>query len=107
MSYIRIDIDEKSKILDHRKMMRYDQPWMIVQDKVQILHKSPASIWCDRRQHLLILYYEANKYASLSSINSTINMSDHSNIPNGRTSDLQTVSKWNSFDEMFKRKSFC
>lgn len=86
-------------------MIRYDQPWMIVQDKVQILHKFPASIWCDRRQHLLILYYEANKYASLSSINSTMSISDHSNISNGRMSDVQTVSKWNSFDENIQEKN--
>lgn len=70
-------------------MIRYDQPWMIVQEKAQILCKSPASIWCDRRQHFLILYYEGNKHASLSSINS-MNLSDHSNR---YTCDIQIVSK--------------
>lgn len=81
------------------EMLGDDQPWMIVQEKVQILDRSVASIWCDRRQHLLILYYEASKNTSLCSSNSTISTYDQSDIHNGRSarmSDIQIVSKFQS-----------
>ncbi len=77
-------------------MIEDDQPWMIVQEKVNIYDKFPAFICCDRRQHLLILNYQANKNATTSSTSSTINLSDQSSINNGRsthTIEVQTVSK--------------
>jgi hypothetical protein len=73
-----------------------DQPWMIVQEKVDVYDKSSGFVCCDRRLHLLIFNYEANKTASISSTNSTINISDHSSINNARSTRIvyaQTVSK--------------
>jgi hypothetical protein len=73
-----------------------DQPWMIVQEKVNINDKSSAFVFCDRRQHLLILHYEANKSASMSSASSAVSIPDLSganSTRSTRTVDVRTVSK--------------
>lgn len=70
------------------------QPWMILQEKVDVFDKLPAFVYCDRRQHLLILTYQANKHAP---VNSTITVSDYPSINNGRsthTVEVETVSKF-------------
>jgi hypothetical protein len=82
-----------------------DQPWMIVQEKVDVYDKLPASACCDRRQHLFILNYKANKNAPSSSTSSTISVSDSQNTNNGRsthTIDVAIVSKSN-FSFQIKR----
>jgi len=81
-----------------------DQPWMIVQEKIDIYDTLPAFVCCDRRLHLLILHYQANKNAPISSASSTISVSDSSNTNTGRsthTVDVITVSK---FDLVFIEK---
>ncbi len=69
-----------------------NQPWMIVQEKINIYDKPSGFVCCDRRQHLFILNYAANKSASIS----TISIPDHSGVNtvrSTRTVDGHTVSK--------------
>lgn len=69
-------------------------PWMILQDKVNVYDKLPAFVYCDRRQHLLILNFQANKHTQTYS---TISVPDYPNLNNGRstrTVEIQTVSEF-------------
>jgi hypothetical protein len=82
-----------------------EQPWMIVQEKADVYDKLPAFAFCDRRQHLFILNYKANKNAPASSTSSTISVSDSPSTNKGgstHTIDVETVSKFN-FSFQIKR----
>ncbi|CAF0880334.1 unnamed protein product [Rotaria sp. Silwood1] len=74
--------------------MADDQPWMIVQNKVDVFDKLSAFIYCDRRQHLLIFNHAANRNASISSSSSTLSIPDTlstANIRSTHSVDVQTV----------------
>jgi hypothetical protein len=73
------------------------QQWMLLQEKSDLFLARSASVWCDRRQHLLILNYPADKNASVSSAGSTLSLTDHSSVISGnstKTVDAQIVSKY-------------
>jgi hypothetical protein len=81
-------------------MMEDDQPWMIVQKEIPVFDKPSAFVYCDRRQHLLVFHYPANKNAptgTVSSASSTISSLDGSSTLNGRSAHyvgIQTVSMY-------------
>ncbi|CAF0755909.1 unnamed protein product [Rotaria sordida] len=74
--------------------MADDQPWMILQDKVDVFDKLSAFIYCDRRQHLFVYNYPANRNISISSSSSTTSVPDSLNTCNVRSTyaaDAQIV----------------
>ena len=81
-------------------MFEDDQPWMIVQKEIPVFDKPSSFVYCDRRQHLLVFHYPANKNAStgiVPSTTSTISVFDGLNNPNGRSihsPGVQTVSMY-------------
>jgi hypothetical protein len=77
-------------------MVEYDQPWLIVQEKIDFFHKPYGSIYCDRQQHLFVVNYPANRYGTPSSAGSTSSAADGSITSNGRstrTNEISTISK--------------
>jgi len=74
-------------------------PWMIMQERASVYGRFPASVWTDRRQHLLVFEYQATKNGTLSSSSTlTLNISDISSISSkcsGPTVDTFNISKCN------------
>ena len=72
------------------------QQWMILQEQSELFHSHIPSVWCDRRQQLLVFNYPLDRNASMSSASSTLSLTDHVSVVSGHsvhTVNTPTVSK--------------